>query len=649
MIRFERPDAFLLLLIIPFFILFYVWALKRKKRLLERFISLPLQGRLVIGPSNRSGLLHASLIIGAMIVAIIALADPRWGYHWEETKRRGVDIMISIDISESMLAEDVKPNRLERAKREIYDLLGILKGDRIGVTIFKGSAYVYCPLTLDYNAVKLFLDDVNTDLIDAPGTAIADAISVSAASLSKTEKQSRSIILITDGENLTGDLSKAIEEAKQLGIRIFTIGMGKPEGAPIPLNQGFKKDRDGKIILTRLDENALKDVALSTGGAYVRSVTGDFDLENLYNDLKSHLKDKDLEQGRVKRFEARFQWFVLVAIFLILCEFFISYRKIKPLSIILLFAFALTIPYNAQAFTTKTQQGEELYKQGKYEDAAKAFSQEQVERPDNLSLKYNNACAYYKAKDYQNAETLFKSAAQQAEKSFESSQLLKDKDLAQKSYYNLGNANFRLSKFQDAIANYEKALTLAPQDGDAKFNLELAKKKLEEQKKSQQEQDKQQNDKSNEKDKQDNQQNDKSNEQDKQQNDKSNEKDKQQSDKSNEQDKQDNQQNDKSNEQDKQQSDKSNEQDKQGDQQKDHNDKSKEQDKQNSQQAEQKDNQSANAENANEAKKQDAQVIPMTQQEAERLLSTVNEKRKSVRLNEYDKGEAQHDETIKDW
>ena len=222
--------------------------------------------------------------------------------------------------------------RLERAKREIADLLNLLDGDRIGLVAFAGTAFVECPLTLDYSAASLFLEDIDTDLIPVKGTAIADAITTAVTAFEGGAADSRAVILITDGEDHTGRALAAAEEAQRQGVRIFAIGIGKPEGSPIPLARGgFRKDRNGEMILSKLDETTLQKIALTTGGKYVRSVTGDLDLESIYLEgIKTSLVDRDLESSRRKRWEHRFQWFLALALLALFLEPLVPERRRAP-------------------------------------------------------------------------------------------------------------------------------------------------------------------------------------------------------------------------------------------------------------------------------------------------------------------------------
>ena len=260
----------------------------------------------------------AALMILSVTFMALALTQPQWGYEWEDLKQEGVDIIIAIDVSNSMLAGDIKPNRLERAKRKISDLLQMIDGDRIGLVAFAGTSFLQCPLTLDYSAAEIFLDAIDTDLIPVQGTAIGHAIRTATRAFSQTEKKSKALILITDGEDHEGQAMSAAKEAGKQGIIIFTIGIGQEMGAPMPSlksGKGFKRDKSGEVVVSRLNETILQKMALETGGSYVRSVTGDMDLNKIYRtDIKEKVDKKELKSSRKKLWQDRFQWFILLAL-----------------------------------------------------------------------------------------------------------------------------------------------------------------------------------------------------------------------------------------------------------------------------------------------------------------------------------------------
>jgi len=326
--HFEKVHILIFLWIVPLLILFYVGSFKSRDRLLRTFCSEPtLLPRLLCGVRRKRQGIKAALLVAVVALSLLALARPRWGFQWEEVKRRGVDIVVAVDLSQSMMATDVDPNRLERAKREIQDLLAMLKGDRIGLVAFAGSSFIQCPLTLDYAAFNIFLDGLAPDLIPVPGTAVARAIETSISAFDPKLHTSKAVILITDGEDHGGDPLAAAKKAKEMGIKLFTIGIGNREGAPIPLagpGGGFKKDRSGDLVLTRLDEETLKKIALTTGGAYVHSVTGDMDLQSIYvKGIREGMEQTELATSRKKRWMERFQWPLLAAVFVLLVEGFL--------------------------------------------------------------------------------------------------------------------------------------------------------------------------------------------------------------------------------------------------------------------------------------------------------------------------------------
>ena len=322
-----------LLWLIPALIAFYIYAFRAKDKAVDAFCGLKLAGRLMPGVSRERQKSKAAMLIVAMLLMIFALTRPKWGFQWEDIKRKGVDIVIVLDVSKSMLAEDIPPNRLERAKRKIHDLLQILEGDRIGLVSFSGLSFIQCPLTLDYSAASVFMECLDTDLIPVPGPDIDKAIRKAMEAFKAEDKKSKAIIVMSDGENWVGDAVKAAQDAKEAGITIFTMGIGTETGGPIPLkddSEEVKKNADGEVIVTKLDEDLLKKIAMETGGAYVRSVTNNLDLEEIYlKGIRQRIEQKELKSARLKRWEERFQWFLLAAFVLIILESLYSERRRK--------------------------------------------------------------------------------------------------------------------------------------------------------------------------------------------------------------------------------------------------------------------------------------------------------------------------------
>lgn len=331
-VRIGNPDSLWLLWLVPTLVAFYVYSFRRKDLLLLRFASLQLLGRLTTQVSRPRQVLKAALVTAGVAACAVALAEPKFGFVWEEVRRRGVDVVVALDVSDSMLVEDAEAggdlSRLGRAKREITDLLRLMEGDRVALVAFAGTAFLQCPLTLDYAAAEIFLDDVSTDLIPVKGTNLGAALRTSLEAFEGASQPSRAIILITDGEDHSGDALEVAEEAAREQVRVFTIGIGRDEGAPIPApDGGIRRDRHGEIILSKLDEPTLQKIALATGGRYVRSVTGDVDLEQIYSQgIKATLEDQELGSRRRQRWEERFQWILAVALLALMLEPLVSER-----------------------------------------------------------------------------------------------------------------------------------------------------------------------------------------------------------------------------------------------------------------------------------------------------------------------------------
>lgn len=313
-------------------ILFYIWAMKRRKALLNRFADKKLVSGIAPSFSMQKKVLKMAMITAAASLALFSLARPQWGFEWEEVKRSGLDILIAIDVSKSMLAKDVKPNRLERSKFAVKDLVRKLNGDRVGLIAFAGTAFLQCPLTIDYNGFLLALDDLSTSTIPRGGTDIASAIKEAMSSLSGADKRYKVLVLITDGENLEGDALKAAAEAAKDGIKIYCVGVGTAEGDLIPLideygNRAYVADREGNAIKTRLDEETLKQVAISTGGNYVKATQAEFGLTLLYDKSLSKLEKRDIESKMRKHYQERFQVFLAIAAALLFLEPLIRERR----------------------------------------------------------------------------------------------------------------------------------------------------------------------------------------------------------------------------------------------------------------------------------------------------------------------------------
>ena len=274
------------------------------------------------------------IFLTAFALVIISLARPQIGSKIEEAKQIGMDVVIVLDVSMSMQADDIKPSRLEKAKHEVSRLIEKLQGDRIGLVIFSGNAYVQFPLTSDYAAANLLLNAVDVSSVPQPGTSIASAIQLAANSFRKEEEIKKAIIIISDGEDHEGEIDKVVSESSSNNVSIYTIGLGSPAGSPIPVNNGsgartgFKTDNQGNVVITKLDETVLKDIAVKGNGKYFVGSNSENEIDAIYNEL-SNFEQTEYGTKRITDYEDRFYYFLIPALLLLAAEFFISFNRSK--------------------------------------------------------------------------------------------------------------------------------------------------------------------------------------------------------------------------------------------------------------------------------------------------------------------------------
>lgn len=428
----------------------------------------------------------------ALIFLGIALMKPYDGFEKYEIKRKGVDLYFLVDVSPSMNAEDVKPSRLDRARFEIKDFLKALTGDRVGLIGFSGEAFVLVPLTGDYDAFDLFLGELESDLIPVPGTNIKGAMEKAVAAFKTQElASSKAIILISDGEDSVGLDSAMIADIRKHDIKIFIIGIGTPEGAPIPLPEGGYKRQNGQIVLSRLNENALQDLARATGGGYVRSVSGDLDLNQIYfGGIKKSFKDAEYGTAEKKLPRYRFQWALVLGFAFLTLEALIP--KKKPFAktrlsrnAILFGIFFTTLLGVAQPVSAKNPilfgQAGQAFEKGEYDKALESYLKLKEKNPNDPEIDYNLGETYYRLENYDAAEEAFERALN-----------IPDETRRKETLYNLGNTAYRQNKLDEALSYYEKALQMDPNYDKAKLNYEFVKKKKEEQKEQEQKKEDQQ-------------------------------------------------------------------------------------------------------------------------------------------------------------
>ncbi len=339
MFRFAHIEFLWLLLLIPVVVAAYVYITRRKRKQLEAFGDKELIQELMPNASRVRPNVRFALELTALTFLIIALAQPQYGTKEETIKREGIEVMMALDISNSMLAEDVAPNRLERAKQLLSKLVDQMSEDKVGLVVFAGEAFVQLPITADYVSAKMFLQNIQPDLIKTQGTALGAAINTSVRSFGTNESEaSRLIILITDGENHEDDALAAAKAAKEKGIQILVVGIGKPEGAPLPIpgTNNFRKDRQGNVVVSKLNEEMCKEIANAGGGIYVRCDNTNTAMRAIENEVEK-LATAEIETKVFTDYNEQYQSFVLLALLLLIVDYFIFTRKNKRLSRINLF------------------------------------------------------------------------------------------------------------------------------------------------------------------------------------------------------------------------------------------------------------------------------------------------------------------------
>ena len=328
MINFAQAQYLVLILLIPFFFILQALVLKLRRRRIRRFGDEELVRQLMPSYSVSRIWVKLTLFSIGFFFFVIGLSRPQIGAKLKEHETKGAEIMIALDVSNSMLAEDYSPNRLERAKLAISRLVDKLRDDRIGLIVFAGNSFVQLPITTDYVSAKMFLNTISTESVPIQGTAIGEAVNTAIRSFSAQSEKSRAIIIITDGENHEDDPVAAAAQAAEMGIRVFTIGVGSPEGKPIPMDGGLLKDRDGNIVVTRLDESVLQDVAKAGNGLYVRAGNSEFGLNPIIDDIR-RMEDERYSSIVFEEFDEQFMYFMAIALFFFVLEMLVGDRRSK--------------------------------------------------------------------------------------------------------------------------------------------------------------------------------------------------------------------------------------------------------------------------------------------------------------------------------
>ncbi|MBF0494812.1 MAG: VWA domain-containing protein [Candidatus Omnitrophica bacterium] len=446
--RFAAISLLYLFWTIPVLVFFYIWANAVRKGRLAVFVEKKLQAEMIGNYRPLKRLVAQCCMIAAVIFMLIAVLRPQWGESWQEVKRQGIDMMIALDTSNSMLAEDVLPSRLERAKLAIEDLVKKLNGDRVGLIAFTGTAFIQCPLTKDYNGFLLTLADMNTKILPEGGTSLREAINAAIYSYLQWKTKNRILIIITDGEDLEGGIDNALKDAKKAGIKIFCVGIGTKEGEFIPVKgedgkMGFLKDGSGNTVKTKLNEEMLKKISMETGGLYVRSSKVESGLDLIYEKKISKYQKEDQEKRMERKYSEQFQIPLFIALFFLLLEPLVGTRKI--LFAILIFISAGSFSY-AENSSVAAKIKDPSYDQKANNELMKKCEAVLSKNPDNIDAKYALGTVYYRKSEYDKALNKFLGSFSK-----------KDFDMTVRSLHNAGNSKFRIAEDAEKTKKDEKA------------------------------------------------------------------------------------------------------------------------------------------------------------------------------------------------
>jgi len=333
MFRFGSPYYLFALALIPALVALFIYFRIQRKKAIRTFGNPEILEALMPSASKTRPVWKFIILQIALAFLIIGLARPQFGAKLQNIKRKGVEIIIALDVSNSMMAEDIQPNRLERAKRAISRLTDQLSNDKLGLIVFAGDAYTQIPITTDYTSAKLFLSSINTNSVPKQGTAIGSAIELAMGSFTPETKTSKAIIVITDGENHEDDAVEMAKKAQEENIVVHTIGMGLPQGGPIPVSSAygqsdFRRDKDGQVIVTKLDEKSLQEIAAAGGGKYVRANNTEVGINNIYDEI-SQMEKSELQSRVYTDYNDQYFYFIIVALVLVIVEFLLMERKNK--------------------------------------------------------------------------------------------------------------------------------------------------------------------------------------------------------------------------------------------------------------------------------------------------------------------------------
>ncbi len=494
MFSFQYISYLFILLAIPFFIALYFYVLNWKKKTIKKIGDERLVKELIKNYSPQKFALKFTITIAAFALCVVAFANLRSNKGTQKVNRNGIDVMIALDVSKSMLAQDVQPNRLDRAKQILNKLIDKLSNDRIGIVVFAGKAYLQMPLTADHSAAKMFLSTANTDVVPTQGTVISEALKMCYSSFNTKEKKYKSVVLISDGEDHDEEAAKIAAQMATEGVMINTIGIGNTVGATLvdPITNETKKDNQGNTVISKLNEEVLKEIAQNGNGVYQLFTSTDVVVNRLEQQL-STMDKRTVTEDSLVNYKTYFQWFLGLAFILLIIELFITEKKSstqkkhikKNKSFNPSIAYGLLpIAYCLLPLATLAQTENELnkkaaeaYKKGEYEAAANFYKKAAENKPKNSTAQYNLGNALYKKTNVDEAVTAYDNALANTT----------DKNLKSKSFYNKGVVLQNAKNLQGCVDAYKNALKLNPNDEDARQNLQKALQQLKEKQKQEKE------------------------------------------------------------------------------------------------------------------------------------------------------------------
>jgi len=483
---FEEPLWLWALIAVPLVAGAETWATSRDRARVSRLVARALWSKVVRTPAESWRHLRLALLLIGVTGIVLALARPQWGIVREKVEREGVDVVLLLDTSGSMATEDVSPNRFQLAKTALVNLVQRLEGERFALVAFEGQAYTLVPLTLDADAIGLFLDTLEPGTVPSPGTSLGAGLAQGLAAFADTGRQNKAMILVSDGEDLEGDVESAVERAKAAGVVVHAVGVGTPAGQPVPdfdregNRSGYKKNEDGSAAVSRLHPETLEAIARGTGGRAFALTATDLSLAPLAATIEG-MAQKTLAREYSYRKKERFQVPLGIGLAALAVASLIPLPDLRRRGASMLRTAALIVGAglanapNAWAGdfgvgeelllkpTRLTAEGRRQYDEGNGAKALEAFSKAAAARPNDPRAKFNLADALYKAGKFDEAKAIYEGLASDARS-----------PLAVPARYNLGNTHFQKRDFADAVKAYRDALRLSPHEADARRNLELA-------------------------------------------------------------------------------------------------------------------------------------------------------------------------------